>query len=217
VATLEGSTRPLTEAEKRLLRWAVSHRERRLRKALRGTLSWGAIVLGVLWIFSIFATIIDERGPSWYLSGLIWLVIALPMTLWSYAGVRSDLAKAVRRFESAMRLNTASTVRIQSTEMVEFEEEEDKGVRYAFQLTNGRMVFLSGQEFYPSPQFPNSDFSLVDIRSEDGTTIVGHIERRGRRIEQSRTIPAKKASALKIPDHLQIITGNLSRIEQLLS
>jgi hypothetical protein len=217
VATIEDSTRPLTEGEKRLLRWAVSHRKRRLRKALRRTLAWGAIVFGALWVFTIFATIIDNRGPTWYISGLIWLVIGLPMTLWSYAGVRSDLAKAVRRFESALRLNTASTVRIQSTEMVEFEEEEDEGARYAFQLADGRIVFLSGQEFYSSRQFPNSDFSLVDIRSEDGTAIVGHIKKRGRRIEPTRTIPAKKAATLKIPDHLQIINGDLSRIEQLLS
>jgi hypothetical protein len=153
----------------------------------------------VLWVLTICATIIDKRGPSWYISGLIWLVIGLPMTLWSYAGVRSDLAKAVRRFESALRLNTASTVRIQSAELVEFEEEEDEGARYAFQLADGRIVFLSGQEFYSSPQFPSSDFSLVDIRSEDGTAIVGHIEKRGRRIEPTRTIPAKKAVHSRFP------------------
>lgn len=101
--------------------------------------------------------------------------------------------------------------------MIEFEEEDNEGARYAFHLADGRIVFLSGQEFYSSPQFPNSDFSLVDIRSEDGTAIVGHIEIRRRRIEPTRTIPAKKAAALKIPDHLQIINGDLSTIEQLLS
>ena len=101
--------------------------------------------------------------------------------------------------------------------MVEFEEEEDEGTCYAFQLLDGRIFFLSGQEYYSSGRFPNSDFTLVDISSEDGTVIIGHIEKRGRKLVSIRTVPAKKKAALKIPDDLQVINGDLSRIEQLLS
>lgn len=215
--TMKGTTRPLNEAEKRLLCCAISHRKRRLRKALRSTLSWGVIVFGALWGLSVLATVLDKRGLSWYVSGLIWLAIGFPMTLWSYVGVRSDLVKAVRRFESALRENAACIIRIRSEQMVDFEEEEDEGACYAFQLAEGRIFFLSGQEYYSSGRFPNSDFTLVDISSEDGTVIIGHIEKRGRKLMPIRTIPAKKKTALKIPNDLQVINGDLSQIEQLLS
>jgi hypothetical protein len=217
VATLKAIHRRLNGAEKRLLLQAISHRRRRQSKALRRIFCWAAIVFGALWAFSIFATIADKRGPSWYVSGLIWLGVGLPMTLWAYVGVRSDLAKAISRFESALKRNMVSNIAIQSEQFVEFEEEEDEGACYAFQLTGHRIVFVSGQEFYSSSRFPNSDFSLVDICSEDGTSLLGHIENRGHKVEPLRTIPSEKKSELKIPDHLQVIDGDVEDIEQLLS
>lgn len=139
------------------------------------------------------------------------------MTLWSYAGARSDVAKAIARIESAQRENKAYAFHIQTEHFVDFEEEEDEGACYAFQLDRGRIVFVSGQEFYSSLYFPNSDFCLVEIRTQDGLAIIGHIERRGHKIEPTRTIRAKNRAALKIPDHLNIIDGDLDGIEKLLS
>ena len=217
MSRIESTTRSLNGAERRLLRWAISHRKRRLRGGFRRTLTWGGIVFGGLWAFSIFATIADKKGPSWYVSGLIWLGIGLPLTLWACGGARSDLANAVRRFETALQDNTAIEIRIQTEEFVEFEEEEDEGACYAFQLPDRRIVLLSGQQFYSSAAFPNSDFSLVDIPSADGTVIVGHIEKRGHKIEPIRTIPANKKAALRIPNSCQVIDGDLSQIEHLLS
>ncbi len=192
MARMQASTRPLKESEKRLLTWAISHRKRRLRKSLRRTSIWSAIVFGALWAFSILAAYLDKRGPSWYVSGLIWLGIGIPMTLWSYAGARSDVAKVIGRFESARRENNAYTFRIETEQYVDFEEEEDEGACYAFQLDRGRIVFVSGQEFFSSPHFPNNDFCLVEIRTQDGLAIIGHIERRGHKVEPTRTIQAKE-------------------------
>ena len=165
MAKLEGINRPLGEAEKRLLHWALKRRKRRLYAALRNVSIWGVVVIGGLWGISILATRADKRDPSWYVSGLIWLGVGIPLILWSYIGAKSDLAKAIKRFEGALRQNSASVIRIQPEQIAEFEEEEDEGPCYALQLSNGRIVFINRQQYYPSARFPNSDFSLVDIRS----------------------------------------------------
>lgn len=216
MAMMEATARPLTEAEKRLLRWAISHRKRRLHQAMRRMLTFGTVVFGSLWGFTVLATILDKGGPSWYVSGLIWLALGTLMTMWAYAGVRSDLSKQMDQFKSALRQNIASIYQVQTDQFVEFAEKEDEGASYAFQLAGERIIFVSGQEFYSSPQFPSSDFSLVEIRTQDGVPIIGHIERRGKRIEPIRTI-ANGNAAFKIPGHLQLIHGDLSKIEQLLS
>ena len=101
--------------------------------------------------------------------------------------------------------------------MVEFEEEEDEGASYAFQLDNRRIVFVVGQQFYGSARFPNSDFSLIEISTEDGTVVVGSIRKYGIRIEPIRTISAQRTAKLKIPEHLQVIDGELNQIEDLLA
>jgi hypothetical protein len=100
--------------------------------------------------------------------------------------------------------------------MVEFQEREDEGACYAFQLGNRRIVFVAGQEFYPSPTFPNSDFSIADIIDENGTVVVGFVRKRGRRIEPVRMISVQERSKLTIPEHLQVVEGELTQIEQLL-
>jgi hypothetical protein len=165
----------------------------------------------------MLAMALDKRGMSWYVSGLIWFGIGLPITLWAYVVARSNLEQAVGRFESALRQNSACTIRIQSERMVEFEEEEDEGACYAFQLSGGRIVFVSGQQFYSSLRFPNSDFSLVEIQSGEGMPMISLIEKEGHRIQPMQTIPANRKAALEIPSHLQVIHGDISQIEQLLS
>lgn len=216
MAAMEGVVRPLAETERRLLGWALSHRQRRLRALPRRMLGIGVLIFGSLWVLSVIATMGHKRGPSWYVSGLIWLGIGIPVSLWSYFNVRRSIAKSIRRFESGLRKNAACEIRIQPKAMVEFEEEEDEGACYAFQLGNRRIVFVIGQEFSRSARFPNSDFSLIEISTEDGAVVVGLIRKHGVKIGPVRTIPAQRKAKLKIPEHLQVIDGDLSQIEGLL-
>ena len=46
---------------------------------------------------------------------------------------------------------------------------------------------------------------------------VEFIEKRGHKIQPLRTIPAGNKATLKIPQHLEVISGDLRNIEQLLS
>jgi hypothetical protein len=145
-----------------------------------------------------------------------WLAIGALVTLWSYFSARRDLSRAVSRCEQALRRNEARELRVQSTEVVAFEEEEDEGACYAFQLNDGRILFISGQEYYPSARFPNTDFSLTNIYDRDGVCIEELIHKRGHKLEPSRTIPASFKSDLFIPGHLQTIEGRLAELEGLL-
>jgi hypothetical protein len=50
---------------------------------------------------------------------------------------------------------------------VEFEGEEDEGACYAFEYGLDASIFVAGQEFYDD-DFPNSDFSIVEILGASG-------------------------------------------------
>jgi hypothetical protein len=60
-----------------------------------------------------------------------------------------------------------------------FEEIEDEGACYAFELEGGRVVFVAGQEFTESARFPSLDFSLVYPLVEQGRPVEMFIEKRG--------------------------------------
>ncbi len=165
----------------------------------------------------MIATLLDKKGPTWYASLLIGLSIGLPITLWSYLSVRPKLFADVRQVESALRRNEARVIRIQSQAMVEFEEVEDEGACYAFQLDKRRIVFVSGQEFYSSARFPNTDFSLVSIYGDDNILVEAFIEKQGNKLQPLRNISSEQKSKMMIPSHLETIEGDLNRIEQLLA
>jgi hypothetical protein len=144
-------------------------------------------------------------------------VICAVLVVWGAVNARRDLTKDIDRLERTLTRNEAREVTIQSTEMVEFEEEEDEGACYAFQLNDGRIVFIDGQEYYPSAKFPNTDFSLVSIHDADGGCVEELIYKRGQKLKPRRTIPAKFKSEMLLPDHLEVITGKLSELEGLLT
>ena len=118
-------------------------------------------------------------------------------------------------YEVALKRNESRVTRIQSDDMVELEEEEDEGACYAFQLSNNRIVFISGQDYYPSARFPNTDFSLVGIYGEN-KPLIEVLEKNGTKLKSSRRIPASIKSKLQVPDHLGVIEGRLGELEQLL-
>lgn len=217
MAGLEVKSRPLNDAEKRLLRCAITHRRQRLRRLPVRMGMFSLVVFGILWSFTILATVADKRGPNWHVSGLIWIGIGFPVSLWSYLSARKDFVQDLQLYESALQLGSASDSRIRSHKMVEFEELEDEGACYAFQLDDQRIVFVTGQEFYGSRRFPTSDFSIVAVHAQDGTIVEQFIEKREFRLEPARTIPAQVKSALKVPRNLEIIQGDLADLERLLA
>jgi hypothetical protein len=154
----------------------------------------------------------------WQVSFLAW-VSGIGIYVWSYIDIKRDGSAHGRLelIESAVRRNQARVLRIRANEVVEFEEEEDEGATYAFQLEDDRIVVIAGQDFYPSAKFPNTDFSLVDILAEDGTVVEGVIAKEGIKLKPSRVIGVDVWRKLKVPYHLETLAGKLDSLEQLLA
>jgi hypothetical protein len=103
-----------------------------------------------------------------------------------------------------------------SVRAVELEEVEDEGASYAFDLGDGRVAFVSGQEFYPGPNFPSLDFSLIFILDEEERAVDMLIEKRGARAGPVRTIPATTKWEMDVPQSLSVVEGALVDLEELL-
>jgi hypothetical protein len=122
-----------------------------------------------------------------------------------------------RVFEEAIRTNRAREIRLQATRVVEFEEEEDEGACYAFDHDGNAAVFIVGQEFYEDDDFPNTDFSMVEILGERGQAIDVLLIKRGRKLQVERVVPAEVKNRLELPQHLTLVPGPLDRIEESVS
>lgn len=169
-------------------------------------------VLGPLWAL----TMAGAPFP-WYVGTAFWLGLGGVLWPWIYFSELPKEKTRLRHYEEAMQRNQAHEIRIQSDEMVEFEEQEDEGVCYAFQLPGRRIVFITGQEYYPSAKFPNSDFSLVQIYGQNGFLLEEFKEKHGRKIKPKRTISPKLKWELRIPNNLEVIEGELDELERLLA
>ncbi len=211
---LESSIRPLTPAERRLLGAKIRDLESRLRRGPK-VLIPGVVVLVILWALTLIVS-----GSSWLIVTFFWIVVGAGILVW----VRHDLQKdfgvfrdLLGEYESARRRNEAEVFEVKARAFAEFEEVEDEGACYAFEIGGNRLVFVLGQEFYPQAKFPSHDFSLVYILNERGEPVDMAIEKRGPSVPPARTIPAAAKFELEIPEHLEVFNGKLSQIEGLLS
>jgi hypothetical protein len=213
---LKPVVRPLREAERRILRWGVI-RQRRCMTQLAPlmTLAVGLVLFGGLWGLSILATKADKKGPSWQMSGLIWLAIGIPISLWSHRDLRRHAAKYEGSCASALKMDRAVEIQIRSDAVAVFEAGAKQGPAYAFQVGDNDMVLIAYEKAHPSARFPNADFSLVDLFTEQKKPAVGLLEKRGKKIEPVRKIPSEMRARLKMTEHLSVVQGKLSEIESL--
>lgn len=81
--------------------------------------------------------------------------------------------------------------------------------RAAFDVGEGRVLFVLGQEFYADDNFPNSDFSLATVLGP-GNAIVDEIfTKSGVKLEPERRIARDVKDRLTISDHLEAIDADL--------
>ena len=208
---LEPSRRALSTAEQRLLKTKAARLEATARRAsLRFPLISGGMI-GVFWL----ATMLASDAPWMVITGF-WAVAWIGLTLWgmkdlfTWGGHMTSMAAGL---ESALRRNEADVYDIRSRSYVEFEEIEDEGACYAFELEDGRIAFISGQEFYPEAKFPSLDFSLVYVLDEKGQTVDMLIEKRGAKFPPARVVSAKTKGRLDIPEHLATLPGPAADLE----
>ena len=208
---LAESRRPLTTAEERLLRGKIRSLTARGRRAPRMWLALSGVIISLLWLWTLLAS----EAP-WPIVTVFWLVIGGAIALWVRRDLRTDIEAMTRDLESALRQNAADVYDIHAHSFAQFEEIEDEGACYAFELDGDRLVFITGQEFYESARFPSLDFSLVYVLDERGRTVDMFIDKRGPKTPPSRTISATSKQALDIPEHLEMRSGTLDNLETIL-
>jgi hypothetical protein len=147
------------------------------------------------------------------------VVVGGGITLWVRRDLRrevGDLSAIVLGLESALRRGEADVYGIRASAFVEFEEVEDEGAAYAFDLGAGKLVFLHGQEFYSASGFPSLDFSLIYPLDEEDRAVDMIIEKRGPRAAPTRIIPAGTKRGLDLPESLSVLRGSLDEVEKIL-
>ena len=136
--------------------------------------------------------------------------------LWAWLGDRATGRKVVQELESALRQDEAREICIQATNAVEFEEVADEGACFAFEVAPYELMFVSGQEFYPSAKFPNTGFCLIYVYGESGDLVEFFIEKHGRKLRPARVISAATKAKLRVPANLECIPGTLDDLERIL-
>jgi hypothetical protein len=211
---LQASRRSLTEAEKRVLRAKISSLRARGRRVFIRSIVIAGIVIVALWLCTMLAS--DVRWPF---VTAFWLVVGGGITLWVRRDARaheSQLQHMSRGLESALRRNAADVYDLRARSFAEVEEFEDEGACYAFELDGNRLVFVIGQQFYPSARFPSLDFSLVYVLDERDQTIDMLMNKRGPKAAPARRIPASIKDTFELPEHLEVRTGTIDGLEGVL-
>ena len=124
-----------------------------------------------------------------------------------HAAEFGDMATAL---QSALMADAADVYDVRARAFAEFEEAEDEGACYAFEIDGPRLVFVSGQEFYASARFPSLDFSLVYVLDGAGRSVDMLIEKRGPRAKPARMIPV--AQQTERPEHLEVRAGAIDTL-----
>jgi hypothetical protein len=208
---LEAFRRPLTEAERRLIRAKIRSLTARSRRASTTFLPIAGGMVFVLWLWTILAS-----DAAWYIVTAFWLIVGGGITLWVHRDMRrhgKHLEGMTRGLESALRRNAADVYDVRARSFAELEEIEDEGACYAFELDDDRLVFIVGQQFYESARFPSLDFSLVYVLDEGDQTVDMLIDKRGAKAAPARRIPAVIKQRLDVPEHLEVRIGKIENLE----
>jgi hypothetical protein len=91
-----------------------------------------------------------------------------------------------------------------------------EGACYAFEHGTDMSIFVVGQEFYEDEDFPNSDFSIIEILGQGGRPVDAIVTTHGRKLTPERVIAAVLKNRFELPDHLDVVPAPLDRLEQVL-
>lgn len=200
--------RPLAEAEERRLRRRLA----RHRLPLSSPRYWlvGVGIAGVFWGL----TVLTSGLVFW--PTVVWLAVAILMPLWiGWDEHRSDRARRWA-IESALAGDRVEEIRVATTEAVAFEEVEDLGEFWAFQVEPDRILFFGPRQDLPRG-FPTTDFAYAEIRDARGNVVDARFKLRGDALTPVRRISADAQCGLELPRDLELLEGRLDRLESLVS
>jgi hypothetical protein len=180
------------------------------RDAGRALAKAGAAAAAVCGVLAA-ATVAASDAPNGIIAGF-WAALWILFTLAVGLPTRKLMRFQVSVFEDALRARRVREIRIQSDHVIEFEEEEDEGACYAFGLDEQSSVFVIGQEFYEDEDFPNSDFSILEILGTKGRPADVRRVTRGRKLVPEHVVPAATKLRLRLPAHLEVVPVPLEEL-----
>jgi hypothetical protein len=217
MTVLDTIERPLNADERSQLTARVRNARVESSRALLKTGGASALVCGVLMLLTLWLS----DAPAVVIVGF-WAVMTVLFTLWTGMPWRRLMRGQIPILEDALTANRAREVRLRSNRVVEFEEVEDEGAcyafdrGYAFDRDGSSAIFITGQEFYEDDDFPNSDFSMIELLGTSGTPVDVLLSKRGRKLAPERVVPASIKDGLELPEHLEIVQAPLERVESAL-
>jgi hypothetical protein len=162
-----------------------------------------------------------DRAPAWLIGLLIglFMLVMTGVALWLFNSKRSNvlghktLEEQIRELEQQGLLESTT---FQATRAFGVEEYEDEGLSYFLELSDGRVVFLTGQYLYEyepdedEPQaraFPCSEFSIRRHKTE---RYVVDVQCRGSVLEPeavARPFDADDWKHARVPEDGEVITA----------
>ena len=206
-------SRPMTTHEQKLLGFRIK-REARVKSRIVSFLR--ILLLGITAAVptGLVVAYFKTTQLGWFTCGLMIFTSGVMMALF-YGDVRECNVK-IAALRATADANVMDVVRCQATEMVEFEEYDDEGPTYVFQVEADRIWVVSGQDFYPTRKFPSTDFEIITSRGPTPFPAILRLAGHGTRLSAIRVVSVQTQRDLRIPEHGELITGRLADLEGLL-
>ena len=202
--TLRPTTRACSGKELRFLRNQRDALRRRRRTLWQRSLGAYVGIFGLLAVLTLWAV---EKNPRFILGfwGALGGLIVVP----GFVQEWHRLSRQISAYDHALAAGQAEELTVTARRFWEFEERDDEGASYAFELVAGGVLFISGQDFYAGARFPSLDFSIVEFRDVRGRNFEMLIEKRGAKSAPERLISAQEKVRLGIPTHGSFSEGSL--------
>ena len=212
--------RKLNEKEVRLLKLRFRGYEKQIHPLYRVVLISGLLGYGATGLIVLAGNLLSKtKTPLWFTL----LIFAGVGTILFVSVIRSIIRHdkhnraMIRAVNDALQNGTAVEETIKSDRMIEIQELEDEGACYLFEVEDKKLLLLFGQEYYPGPKFPVTDFSLIQIQDSKKNPIEFFIEKRGEKLKPYRTIPAKDRLKQMIPYDQKFIHCGIDELDEYLT
>jgi len=211
-ARLRRYRRPLTAAERKKLTATIEDCQRRLksehlgRKLVRDLrLAMVLAVASCLFFWWVWHWI---AGCVAGVLSVVIFIASIPEEIRRQKMFRESWEHLLKENAICLETGEIEVIRCQPLAYVKFDEYEDEGVHYVFDVGEDTLLFLGGQNWYPSRRFPNADF---EISNNPDVLLVTT----GKKIAPQRVIPAEEAQRI-IKYHAVIFPfqGHLDTVEK---
>lgn len=156
---LQETTRPLSEAERRLLRMRSAvpklgsvfwMRDERRAAVITASICAVIVLVGVLARFWVIGAIVAATFALIRFSGYR-----------ERRRLRRHMLAYRQRLAEELESGLAHAITCHPSRIIEREEFEDEGALWIFDGGDGRYLAICGQDYYETPRFPSSHFEVV--------------------------------------------------------